>query len=66
MISGKLLKIWRKEKGLTQYEAAKALKIGPATYQRYEQGRGNPGDLRKQDIARRTKGAVPSDSWREE
>jgi DNA-binding XRE family transcriptional regulator len=33
---------WRKERALTQYEAAARLRVGMVTYQRWEEGSGYP------------------------
>lgn len=60
----KLLKLWRKEKGLTQPEAAERLKVSFRMYCRYElDDYGTMPIFRAQDIARRTNQLVPADSW---
>ena len=58
---------WRKEKGLTQREAAALAGVSQAAWNGYEDAtsRSCPGINAALNIARITDGAIPVEAWRE-
>jgi hypothetical protein len=58
-----LLEEWRG--GATQAKAAELLKLDPASYNRFENGKRRPSAHVGFDIERYTEGAVPAKSWYE-
>jgi len=65
MHAGDLLRKWREKKGLTQTDAAKLLGMAQGVLSSYESGEREPSVGRALEIAKRTRGAVPVESWAE-
>lgn len=56
---------WRKKQGITQFDAAKLLRVSQAALSEYENGRKRPGVLVALRIASVTAGEVPVEAWAE-
>lgn len=61
----KLLRSWREERGLSQWDAAQILIVDPRDISRLERGQ-RPGLKTALQIEERSSGAVPAASWLEE
>ena len=57
------LKSWRHRNEWRQIDAANALGLDTATYNRIERGKLIPGEKRARQIATGTNGAVPMTAW---
>jgi transcriptional regulator with XRE-family HTH domain len=62
----RLLRQWRKRRGLSQPLAAMLLGVDQMTLSRYERGRVAPRAARAADFQRKTEGAVPATAWETE
>lgn len=60
-----LLKEWRVEQELSQFQAAVVMGMHPQQLSRYERGVGTPGRKSALSIAQKTKGLVSVSSWDE-
>jgi transcriptional regulator with XRE-family HTH domain len=60
----RILRQWRKRRGLSQHQAAEILGIDLMTLSRYERGVVRPNLERALEFAVRTDGEVPVESWK--
>lgn len=61
--AGALLKRWREKKGLSQTAAARILDMKQGVLSSYESGEKMPSVVRALEIAKKTRGEVPVETW---